>query len=115
MEVCSGSHANYDDIHIFGYPAYYHVRDEKFNSRVRKALFLDTSDRVKGFKLWCLQDNEIVISKDVTFNEASMLKTSLVEKVSSFGGKGETCEQGGDANRVDSFVKSFGYGPKFRF
>ena len=51
MEVWPGSHASYDGINIFGCPAYYHVRDEKLDSRVQKALFLGTSDRVKGFKL----------------------------------------------------------------
>lgn len=56
-----------------------------------KALFFGTVDGVKGFKLWCLQDKKIVISRDVTFDEECMLKTSSVEKVSfSIDGEKET-------------------------
>lgn len=83
MDIWSGSNASYDGIHIFSCLAYYHIRDEKLDLRARQALFFDKSVGVKRFKLWCLQDKNILISNDVIFNKAYMLKTPPVKKVSS--------------------------------
>jgi hypothetical protein len=83
MEVWTGTHANYDNIHVFGCPAYYHVHDEKLDPRARKAIHLGSCDGFKGYQLWCLQGKKIVISSDVTFGEMSMLKDSSVTNVSS--------------------------------
>ena len=77
MEVWTGTHASYDDIQIFGYQAYFHVRNEKIDPRARKAIFLGFCDEVKCYKQWCLQDKKTMISRDVTFDKASMLKAPL--------------------------------------
>ncbi|KAH9696084.1 hypothetical protein KPL71_023037 [Citrus sinensis] len=78
MEIWSGKHAqDYDSLRIFGCPAYYHVKDGKLDLRARKAIFLGFKGGVKGFKLWDLEDKMFVCSRDVTFDEASMMKTSI--------------------------------------
>lgn len=79
-EVWSGSHTNYDGIYIFGCPTYYHVYDEKLDPRALKALFLHMSDMVKGFKLWYVEDKNIVISMDVTFDRALTSKALRAQR-----------------------------------
>jgi len=74
MEVWIGYHESYDSLHIFGCSAYYHVREDKIDPRARKTIFMGSKSRVKGYKLWCLQDRKIIVSRDVTFDEASWEK-----------------------------------------
>ncbi|KAH9727063.1 retrovirus-related pol polyprotein from transposon TNT 1-94-like protein [Citrus sinensis] len=82
MEIWSGKHAqDYDSLRIFGCPAYYHVKDGKLDSRARKAIFMRFKGGVKGFKLWDLEDKKFVCSRDVTFDEASMIKASGSQQV----------------------------------
>ncbi|KAH9733955.1 Integrase catalytic domain-containing protein [Citrus sinensis] len=82
MEMWSGKHAqDYDSLRIFGCPAYYNVKDGKLDSRARKAIFVGFKDGVKGFKLWDLEDKKFVCSRDVTFDEASMMKASSSQQV----------------------------------
>jgi len=50
IEVWSGKSANdYDKLHIFGCPSFFHVRNSKLDLRAEKAVFLGFSSRVKGF------------------------------------------------------------------
>ncbi|KAH9764080.1 hypothetical protein KPL70_001401 [Citrus sinensis] len=82
MEMWSGKHAqDYDSLRIFGCPAYYHVKDSKLDLRARKAIFVGFKGGVKGFKLWDLEDKKFVCSRDVTFDEASMMKASISQQV----------------------------------
>ncbi|KAH9656595.1 hypothetical protein KPL70_022738 [Citrus sinensis] len=82
MEMWSGKYAqDYDSLRVFGCPAYYHVKDGKLDSRARKAIFVGFKGRVKGFKLWDLEDKRFVCSRDVAFNEASMMKASSSQQV----------------------------------
>ena len=82
MEMWSGKAADdYDKLRIFGCPAYYHVSDGKLNPRAKKAVFLGFRSGVKGYKLWDLEDKKIVMSRDVTFDEASMLKSPSPQQV----------------------------------
>ena len=75
MEMWFGKHAqDYDSLRIFGCPAYYHVKDGKLDPRARKAIFVGFKGGVKGFKLWDLKDKKFVCSRDVTFDEVSMMK-----------------------------------------
>ncbi|KAH9724129.1 Integrase catalytic domain-containing protein [Citrus sinensis] len=82
MEMWSGKHVqNYDSLRVFGCPAYYHVKDGKLDRRARKAIFMGFKGGVKGFKLWDLEDKKFMCSRDVTFDEASMMKTSSSQQV----------------------------------
>ncbi|KAH9794681.1 hypothetical protein KPL71_004983 [Citrus sinensis] len=82
MEMWSGKHAQeYDSLRIFRCLAYYHVKDGKLDPRARKAIFVGFKGGVKGFKLWDLEDKKFVCSRDVTFDEASIMKVSSSQQV----------------------------------
>ncbi|KAJ9537531.1 hypothetical protein OSB04_030264 [Centaurea solstitialis] len=76
MEVWNGSPADYTDLKIFGCPTYARVDNGKLEPRAVKCKFLGYKDGVKGFRLWCPETKKILISQDVTFDEASMLHDS---------------------------------------
>ena len=77
MEMWSGKAASdYDMLRVFGYPAYYHVSDGKLEHRARKAMFLGFKREMKGYKLWDSEDWKIVLSRDITFDESFIVKTS---------------------------------------
>ncbi|KAE8732640.1 hypothetical protein F3Y22_tig00001818pilonHSYRG00042 [Hibiscus syriacus] len=79
LEVWSGKPAtDYDSLHVFGSTAYYHVKESKLDPRAKKTLFMGITHGVKGFCLWCLDTKKIICSRDVTFDESS-----LVNKVTS--------------------------------
>ncbi|TQD80318.1 hypothetical protein C1H46_034116 [Malus baccata] len=67
---------DYDYIHIFGSPAYFHVIENKLDPRAKKAIFLGFSSGVKGYRLWRPEMKKLVISRDVTFDEENMYKDS---------------------------------------
>ena len=66
--------SDYESLRIFECLVYYHVNDGKLNPKARKAVFVGFRECVKGFKLWDLHDNKTVISRDVTFNEAYIMR-----------------------------------------
>lgn len=82
-EVWSGTPANYENLRIFGCPAYTHVNNGKLEPRAIKCIFLGYPDGVKGYKLWCLITRKCLISKDVTFNEAEMVYPHKVLLISA--------------------------------
>ena len=59
---------------MFGSTAYYHVKESRLDPRAKKALFIGVTSGVKGYRLWCLSSKKIIPSRDVTFDESSMLK-----------------------------------------
>ncbi|TXG62951.1 hypothetical protein EZV62_009945 [Acer yangbiense] len=66
--------SDYDRLHIFGCPAYFHVTESKLDPRAKKAIFVGFSEGVKGFRLWNSESKKIILSRDVTFDESAMLK-----------------------------------------
>lgn len=82
-KVWSGEYADYDKLKIFGCTSYYHVKDNKLDNRAKKAIFLGYAKGVKGYRLWCLEDSKFVISRDVTFDEKSMVPNYGDVKVSN--------------------------------
>ncbi|KAG8485167.1 hypothetical protein CXB51_021347 [Gossypium anomalum] len=73
QEVWSGNPANYFDLKIFRCPAYTHVDNGKLEPRSIKCIFLGYKAGVKGYKLWCLENRKVMISRDVVFDETVML------------------------------------------
>ena len=70
-------------LRVFGFLTYYHVSDEKLELRARKTVFLGFKRGVKECKLWDSKDWKIILSRDVTFDESSMLKTLISQQVES--------------------------------
>ncbi|KAG8481151.1 hypothetical protein CXB51_025916 [Gossypium anomalum] len=73
QEVWSGNPANYSDLKIFGCPAYAHVDNGKLELRSIKCVFLGYKASVKGYKLWYPENRKVVISRDIVFDETTML------------------------------------------
>ncbi|KAI9165880.1 hypothetical protein LWI28_022237 [Acer negundo] len=77
-EVWSGQPvSDYDHLHIFGCPTYFHVTESKLDPRAKKVVFVGFSEGVKGFRLWNSESKKIILSRDVTFDESAMLKQTL--------------------------------------
>jgi len=52
MEMWSGkTTTDYDMLHVFECPTYYHVSDGKLEPRAKKAVLLGFKSGVKGYKL----------------------------------------------------------------
>ena len=82
LEVWSGKPVtDYDSLHVFGCSAYYHVKESKLDPRARKAIFVGMSSGVKGYRLLYPNSKKIIFSRDVTFDESSMLKKKIEDIV----------------------------------
>ena len=44
-------------------------------------MFIGFKKGVKGYKIWDPKDKKFVLSRDVTFDEASMLKPTISQQV----------------------------------
>ncbi|KAK8950916.1 hypothetical protein KSP39_PZI003024 [Platanthera zijinensis] len=83
-EMWSGNPArDYVHMKMFGCPAYYHVKNDKLESRAKKTIFIGFRRRVKDYKLYDQAERKIIISRDVTFDETSLLKAWDSEQVES--------------------------------
>ena len=61
--------------------AYYHVREDKLDPRAKKGVFVGFKRGTKGFKIWDQKDNKFILSRDVTFDEASLMKPTVSQQV----------------------------------
>ena len=78
LKVWSGKAAQvYDLLRVFESLAYFSTKDGKVNSRVKKFVFLGVKKNIKGYKLWDLENKKIVLSQHVTFDETSLLKSTI--------------------------------------
>ncbi|KAJ9538194.1 hypothetical protein OSB04_030927 [Centaurea solstitialis] len=46
----------------------------KLEPRSKKGLFMGYGDGVKGYRIWCLDKRKVILSRDVVFDEESMLR-----------------------------------------
>ncbi|GKD67588.1 retrovirus-related pol polyprotein from transposon TNT 1-94 [Tanacetum coccineum] len=78
FEKCYGKPASdYDSSLVFGSAAYYHVKESKLDPKAKKALFMGIISGIKGYFLWCPEAKKTIFSRDVTFNESTMLKREI--------------------------------------
>jgi len=68
---------------VFGCPTDYHIREDKLGPRARKSVFVGFKKGVKGYKIWDSKDKKFVLSRDATFDEASMMKPTNSQQVES--------------------------------
>lgn len=73
-EVWSRYPPNIDRLKVFGCLAYAHIRKDKVEPRALRCTFLEYSEGVKVYRLWCLEPGHkrCIIHRDVVFNEAEM-------------------------------------------
>ena len=58
-----------------------HVKEDKLDPRAKKRVFVGLKRGVKGYKIWDPKDRKFILNKDVTFDEASMLKLTISQQV----------------------------------
>jgi len=83
-EFWSGHPPSLKQLKVFRRVAYAHIRQDKLEPRVVKCIFLGYPERVKWYKLWCLEAGfkRCLVSRDVVFNESEMAyktKPSMVQ------------------------------------
>jgi len=84
LEVWSRKVAqDYDSLRIFGCPAYYHVKKDKLGPRVRKSVLMGFQKYVKSYKICNPKDKKIILSRDVIFDENSMVKSTDSQQAES--------------------------------
>lgn len=70
---------NLSSLKRFGCIAYIHSTEGKLDPRVKKGVFVGYPEGVKGYKVWVIEDERCVISRNVVFREDVMFKSSLTE------------------------------------
>ena len=65
---------DYDSLYIFGSIAYFHMSESKLDLRVKKKLFMGLNVSVKRLTLVCLDLKKVILSRDMTFEESTLLK-----------------------------------------
>ena len=76
-EVWSGRIVGLGHLRVFGCTAYVHIgagERSKLDARSCKMVFLGYSRGVKGYRLWDPLEKKVIISRDVTFDEESVLR-----------------------------------------
>ncbi|KAH9662167.1 hypothetical protein KPL70_024758 [Citrus sinensis] len=73
-ELWKGKPANYQNLRVFGCPAYLHINQGKLDARALKGVFVGYPDGVKGYKIWCKDQGKCIVSRDVVFHESVLLK-----------------------------------------
>jgi len=72
IEVWSGSPADYSQLRVFGCTAYAHVDNGKLEPRAVKCVFLGYGSGVKAYRLWNPETKNVLLSRNVVFNEVVM-------------------------------------------
>jgi len=50
-------------LRMVGCPAYYHIKEDKLDLRVKKRVFVGFKRGIKGYKIWDPEDKKIVLSR----------------------------------------------------
>jgi len=61
--------------------AYFSAKDGKVNPRVKKFVFLSVKRNMKGYRSWDPKNKKIILSKHVTFDETSGLKSTVSQQI----------------------------------
>ncbi|KAL8159971.1 hypothetical protein V2J09_001508 [Rumex salicifolius] len=85
----------------------YFLQESKLDPRAKKPIFMSLQSGVKGYKVWDLEARKIILSRDVTFDEASMLThVSYQQEESKDKGDSEWVEIESTPHILDSFVST---------
>ncbi|GKA49135.1 hypothetical protein Tco_0742093, partial [Tanacetum coccineum] len=91
--MLSDARLDYDSLHVFGFIAYYHVKESKLDLREKKALCMGITPEIKGYHLWCPEIKKTIFNRNVTFDESAMLKKMNVEQLDGTPQKGDYEEE----------------------
>lgn len=73
-ERWSGHEPEYGHLRSFGCIAYVHQVKEKTSPRAAKGIFLGYAEGTRGYRVWLIEEQKVVVSKDVVFNEEKLFK-----------------------------------------
>src|ERR1044072_5849323 len=83
-KVWAGNPIDFNNLRIFGSPAYVHISSEdqsKLDPKSRRCIFIGYNKGVKGYKLWDPIKKKVLISRGVMFDEKSILNRSEVTNI----------------------------------
>ena len=63
------------------------MRDSKLETRAKKSVFLGFSMGVQGYRIWRPETQKVKVSRDVKFEESSLLKQCQKENLQNMGKK----------------------------
>ena len=82
-EACRGKKVNYSFLKTFGCEAFVHIDKEnrtKLEAKSKKCTFIGYGVNNFGYHLWDYENNKIIRSRDVIFNDKVMYKDQLQGK-----------------------------------
>ena len=78
LDIWSGGTAQHNYLlWIFISPTYFSVKNDKLNPSVKKFVFLEDKRNLKGYKLCDSKHKKTMLSRYVTFDETSLLKSTV--------------------------------------
>ena len=96
-ELWMGKVPGYRHLRRFGSLVYVHIDQGKLKPRALKGVFIGYPTGVKGYKVWLLQDQKCIISRNAMFREDLLYKEHL---------KDESSEAGGASSSTQGLTKS---------
>jgi hypothetical protein len=85
-EMFTGTKPSVSHMKPFGWPVYFHIPDKlwkKLDSKAKTGIFIGYSDEMKGYRVWDNSKQQVVISRDITFDEAKILRSHCLVSSSS--------------------------------
>jgi hypothetical protein len=85
-EMFTGTKPSVSHMKPFGWPVYFHIPDKlwkKLDSKAKTGIFIGYSDEMKGYRVWDNSKQQVVISRDITFDEDKILRTYCLVSSSS--------------------------------
>ncbi|KAH9744862.1 hypothetical protein KPL70_003863 [Citrus sinensis] len=70
-ELWNGKPANYQNLRVFGCPAYLHINQGKLEARALKGVFVGYPDGVKGYKIWCKDQGKCIVKVELLTDKGS--------------------------------------------
>ena len=82
LEIWSGKAAqDHDLLREFRSPTYFRAKDGMVTPRAKQFVILGVKRNMKGYRLWDPKNKKIMLSRHVTFDETSVLKSTVSQQV----------------------------------
>ena len=82
LKIWSGKAAqDHGLLREFRSPTYFSAKDGKVNPQAKKFVFLGVKRNMNGCRIWDPENKKIVLSRHVTFDETSALKSTVSQQV----------------------------------